>query len=210
MSLASLRLLQCALEERNDVSTSLDVRHFIIGDDTHQTDRPEELLIRTADNEDVELGLYIDPAVLEALEQDAPHQRLHGGNLDNFCVALEGVSHFIYLVWRARQRCAVSALELEVQAEVDKFVCAWMMLVDQGGAVHPTAKALLRALFGSYQLRACVPRDEADRYIVASRAAAQFCEKLAARHRSATDLRRIGREVKTYYRLGLQDKLRAG
>jgi len=42
-------------------------------------------------------------------------------DLDGFCQVIEGVSHFVLLAERARLDRSVSALELEVQAEVDKF-----------------------------------------------------------------------------------------
>jgi len=40
------------------------------------------------------------------------------------CMLLEGVSHFLYLTWNAHYDRQVSLLDLELQAEVDKFVFA--------------------------------------------------------------------------------------
>ena len=48
--------------------------------------------------------------------------RLDGENLADFWSALEGVSHFTYYAWNAARDKSVSLFELELQAEVDKFV----------------------------------------------------------------------------------------
>ncbi len=55
--------------------------------------------------------------------------------------ALEGVSHFVYLAWNAGHDKPVSLLELEMQAEVDKYVGSYWLMRRQlpgslsGGAV---------------------------------------------------------------------------
>ncbi|NUP11537.1 MAG: hypothetical protein HOW73_36290 [Polyangiaceae bacterium] len=52
----------------------------------------------------------------EALEQ------AEAVSLDVYCQVVEGVSHFLYLVERARRGLPATQLELELQAEVDKYV----------------------------------------------------------------------------------------
>lgn len=42
--------------------------------------------------------------------------------LDELCQIVEGVSHFLYLAERARRELPATQLELEIQAEVDKYV----------------------------------------------------------------------------------------
>ena len=50
------------------------------------------------------------------------------GNVADYWTALEGVSHFLYLAWNAGHDKPVSLLELEMQAEVDKYVASyWLM-----------------------------------------------------------------------------------
>ena len=60
-------------------------------------------------------------AVLRRLEATDPFERVTDDNLQDCCTALEGVSHFHYFVWSADRRRHVSLLELELQAEVDKY-----------------------------------------------------------------------------------------
>ena len=58
---------------------------------------------------------------MERLRAHDPRERLDDGNLPDFLLALEGVSHFVYIAHRARLERSVSAVELELQAEVDKL-----------------------------------------------------------------------------------------
>ncbi len=44
------------------------------------------------------------------------------GRLDPLCQIIEGVSHFVYLTERAQAEQSTTHLELEIQAEVDKYV----------------------------------------------------------------------------------------
>ncbi len=69
------------------------------------------------------LALFVDAAVVANLERHDPGVALHDGNFADFCLAVEGVSHFVYVALRAAGDRPVSPLELELQAEVDKFAC---------------------------------------------------------------------------------------
>src|SRR6185436_5100246 len=43
-------------------------------------------------------------------------------DLDRLCQLIEGVSHFVYVAERARRGLPATQLELELQAEIDKYV----------------------------------------------------------------------------------------
>ena len=62
---------------------------------------------------DLGLSVYLDASVVDRLAEQDPLSSLHDGNLDAFWTALEGVSHFVYLVWNARRSKPVTRLELE-------------------------------------------------------------------------------------------------
>ncbi|MBI1731135.1 MAG: hypothetical protein HYR49_00005 [Gammaproteobacteria bacterium] len=47
----------------------------------------------------IRASLYLDPEVASTLKHAAPVPQ--DGGLDHYCLALEGVSHFLYLVWYA-------------------------------------------------------------------------------------------------------------
>ncbi len=205
--------LQRTIEALHAVETDLDVRAYIVDEETRRAipgarELPEQLFVRE-DEDGLELALFIDPRVVERLERDHPQRRLHAGNLESYCIALEGVSHFVLVAWRAQRGWPVSALEMEIQAEVDKFVLAWQLLAEQGRSRQLAARLLRRRLFHSYALRDDVAPEETGRYHTATRAAERFCSHLARRFGGDRDNRRIERQVREFYRRGLSDKLRA-
>ena len=204
--------LQRWVEDLHDVEIDLEVGAYIVDDAVRaaipgaRPEIPEQLFVCEGD-EVVEMALYIDPRVLRRLERDHPAHRLHQGNLESFCIALEGVSHFVLVAWRTAVRRPVSALELELQAEVDKFIVAWSLLQAQGLPFALTCTPLLNALFFRFQLHEGLEREEVRRYTIANAAAWRFCRDLTRRFARDTTPRRIHRAAREFVRLGLADKL---
>src|ERR1039458_790377 len=62
------------------------------------------------------VGLFLDPQLLERLKAANPLEALNGGNLADYWTALEGVSHFLYLIWNAGYDRGATLLELELPA----------------------------------------------------------------------------------------------
>jgi hypothetical protein len=209
--------LQRRIEELHGTEGAPDVRAFVVDESTRRmmpgarTDIPEQLFVRQdpADPEELELALYIAPRVVTALALDDPHRHLHAGNLSDYWTALEGVSHFVLVASRALSRRKVTALELEIQAEVDKFVAAWHLLREQGMSPERAAPQLMHRLFGPYALHEPMPAEEADRYHVATRVARRFCGELAATFGQDLEPTRVEHAVRRFVRLELAEKLRA-
>ena len=208
-----LAALQRTVESLHDVRTGLDVRHYLVSEEQHSAlpgacrTLPEQFFVREA-NDAFEMSLFVAPHVIAALCQDDPHKRLHDGNLDNFCVALEGVSHFVFVAWRADAAWRTSALEMEMQAEVDKFAASWLLLRAQGFCMTEVALPLWRRLFSQFALRDGVPAQQRDRYIEASRGAEHFCRHMVARHALSLDDTCLLHDVRLFSRLSMADKLR--
>jgi len=208
-----LSRLQRALEQLHDIDTDLDVVAYVVDAPTRdelpgaRQNIPEQLFVREVDGE-MELALYIDADVLQQLQADDPRKRLHDGNLDSHCIAVEGVSHFVLVAHRARHGRSISPLELEIQAEVDKFVDSWMLMTEQGASSRGAAAFLLRHLFERYEVRDELPRDEAERYHVASRVARGFCGSLLGTEDHNDTLRRIKQDVRAFRRRSLAEKMR--
>ena len=209
-----LARLQGTVQALHDVELDLDVHAYLVDDATRREipgareHLPEQLFVREEEG-NVEIALYISPNVMARLEQDNPHTRLHAGNLEHYCIALEGVSHFVFLTWRASMGWPVSALEMEIQAEVDKFIAVWLLLADQGAPRPQTAGGLAKQLFDSYVLRDELSPEEAERYHTATRVAKQFCAQLARRYAKDETPQRILKDAHSFYRKGLAHKLRA-
>jgi hypothetical protein len=207
--------LQRQLQSLHDVDIGLDVDAYAI-DATVHAQMPgavqglvEQLFVRD-DGEQVELALYVARPVLQKLRSRGPNSTrtlLDAHSLEPYCIALEGVSHFIYVAWRAQVGRPVTALELELQAEVDKFICCWLMILQRRAHPTLTVAALRQQLFAQCVLRDEVPADEHDRYTTAHWAARRFCSQLVAQHGERPAVHTLVAAARAYFRRGLPDKL---
>ena len=135
-----------------------DVAQFLLTDRSalpaeFRASASDEQLLVAQDGDEMTLGLFLEPAVLARLAAANPLDALHGGNLADYWTALEGVSHFVYLAWNAGHDRPVGLLELELQAEVDKYVCSVQLLRAQDPTRFPAE--LHRVLFESARV---IPR----------------------------------------------------
>jgi len=170
------------------------------------TGNRERLLVRDAD-EDLELSLFIDAELLAALDEDDPTVSLHDGNLGDFLVAVEGVSHLQYLIFQAGQRQPVSLLELELQAEIDKYVTSAELLSSQRDNGH-IPSALHARLFEGVSFDAGLPPDAQSRYVAANRLAARYCHTLRRRYPGHHHQHSFVRELRDFYRMSEGRKVR--
>src|SRR5438552_7157725 len=185
-----LSRLQHLLGGIYDVRIAHDVYDFLVTDRgrlphaARSGVADEELLVaQPADGSDeVVMSLYLDPALLERLRREDPLRRLHAGNLADCWTALEGVSHFLYLAWNAGHDRPVSLLELEMQAEVDKYVVSYWLLRRQLPQRFPAE--LRRVLFERTRIDPRLGRGRAGLYREASRYAEKF----------RSEERRVGKE----------------
>jgi len=211
-----LREMQGLLAGLYDVPVEHDVSRFLITDAADAArlqgaagaPRTDEQLLIAEGEEGVEVGLYVDAAVLGRLAERCPMRALDEGNLADYCTALEGVSHFHYFTWSAGCERAVSLLELELQAEVDKYASALRLMLAQRSGRFPAD--LFHRLFDRAQLLPHLGAEERSRYAEAHRFAARFCRRLEERflrRRRARPAAMLA-ELRSFYRLGSQAKLR--
>lgn len=198
-----LSRLQLGLESLYRVTTELAVDAFVIGEEQRQqsgiTRAPREQLLLRQSGDDLDLALFVDPATVANLERNDPAHGLHEGNFSDFCLALEGVSHFVYVALCAAGDRQVSALELELQAEVDKFACC--VLLSKRGA------DLRRRLYADIQFEGGLDDDERDRYRVANDQANRYAATLERRFITQDRVPEMLEELRHFYRLGLPAKL---
>jgi hypothetical protein len=208
-----LRPLQRLLETIYDAPCGRDVRDFLI---TTREMLPRERREAAADEELVlvqkrrscQLALYIDEAVLKRLRDNDPLQALDSSNIGDFWTALEGVSHFSYLMWNAGHSRGISQLELELQAEVDKYIASFWLLRAQ----HPghLPRELHHVLFARTRINPTLPAARQQLYRAASRYAGRFCATLQSALFSARPTVRSDAVagLRRFYRLGSTSKLR--
>ena len=157
------------------------------------------------EGDEVSVGVVLDEATGAHLERADPRQRLDSSNLGSFSTLAEEVSHFLYLLFRARFERPVTQLELELQAEVDKYLSALFLLSLQNeGAV---SMELRRLLFDLYRLVEGLSAESAARYHEASRLARRYCGWLDSRFLRSRRLGELAREARRFWRLGQREKL---
>jgi hypothetical protein len=214
---AVARRLQSVLARLNDAHVSTDVSDFLLTD-REQARRcsdadgapiaDEQVLVRLSQGE-LQISVYIDAQVLDRLEAHDPERQLDECNLQDFCTALEGISHFQYLIWSAQRGREVSLLELELQAEVDKYASAMRLLLEQSRGRFP--RDLHSRLFHRVSYAPELEDEHRRRYREANRQAAYFCRTLDQRF---LDRRRAQPEawlasLRQFFRLGHPVKMRS-
>jgi hypothetical protein len=178
-----LRRIQSELERFYGLERAPNVTRFVRDGD--QGSR-EVVLVRESANE-LEIALVLPP---ESKQIPA------GGALsDVWLQVAEGVSHFLYLVERARISLPVTKLELELQAEVDKFV------LSLGFSTHDD---LLERMFDSPHFLDPEETEAGERYRLAHHLAARFVSRVFA----ANDRDRARERLRTFYRAGQTEKIR--
>ena len=203
--------LQRQLNETYQADVGHDVRDYLITDpmlaralsgESVLTAGGETLLV-SQDDDGLALSLYLDDAMLERLKTGNPTQILREDQLDDLCKVIEGVSHFNYVVWRAAKDQCMTLLELELQAEVDKYVSTMQLALEQGD--HDMVHGLHARLFDKCRFRDDLDEEQLERYTAASNFAARFCRRLRQRllHNSDQALD----ELRRFYRMPLSDKI---
>jgi hypothetical protein len=207
-----LKEMQSLLARLYDAPVDFDIYDFLVTDrqrlrsylDDQHTD--EQVLVEETEH-GVNIGVYIDEVVLHRLERVNPLQLLNDENIADYCTALEGVSHFHYLVWNAERNRPVSLLELEVQAEVDKYAAATLLMTAQRKGRFPAE--LHHRLFHRIGFATGLATESLQRYQEANRQAARFCRRLDDRflkRRQARPEEWLA-ELRRFYRYGQREKM---
>ncbi len=195
--------IQAALESRYDVSVPYRVENFVLHDTEQFVElcgdvptAPEVLLLQENDD-NLDLTLFLDSCVMENASKVDWQADWSGNSFNDHCIVLEGVSHFLYLVWNAHYDRAVNVLELEVQAEVDKFVFSALMANETGLPIPQ----LLTRLFEQVSYREGLSDELKSRYESANHFAAQYCQWLSEEFKICTTNAELRAELARFYRL---------
>jgi len=209
----SLSRLQNGLQDIYELDIAHNVDDFLITSkvlaerlesNRHSTGAKEKLLVHE-DEEGLNLSLFIDKNVLNRFARHDPFKHLDHRNMEAFCLALEGISHFIYLVWNAGHDRSVTLLEMELQAEVDKFIMLMNCLDEQSNL--PPPGRLIQVLFENSRYREDLSREELQRYREANFHARKYCKSLENRFLRNGNKRGLLGELRRFYRLRKRDKL---
>ncbi|MDH3977076.1 MAG: hypothetical protein OEU86_01070 [Gammaproteobacteria bacterium] len=203
---------QTLLTELYGIDQPLNVLDFLVTDplvvaaleEPGTRETPEKLLIRE-ENAELALTLYLDKTLLERLKLKDPREHLSRRNFSDFCAMLEGISHFNYVVWNASADKSVTLHELELQAEVDKYVTALALL--SGQPESGLAESLYKDLFDEPVFASDLDAEALARYQSASAFAASFCHSLSKRFPDGFSRPGMLGELRSFYRLPQPEKV---
>ena len=196
-----LETLQNRLQQRYDVYVPYNVNQFVCHSATHlqavsnNNSLAPEMLFYRQDGDNLDISLYIDSKLLEKIEARHLQTDWSGERFNDCCMLLEGVSHFLYLTWNAHYDRQVSLLDLELQAEVDKFVFAVLdTQADDTGR-------LLERLYQQISYRDELTPVLKKRYEIANEFAHVYCTWLAENFALYPTDRKLAAELARFYRL---------
>jgi hypothetical protein len=178
-----LRRLQRRLERFYQLEETPDVRAFVR--ESSDAGEREALLLRESEGE-LEMALVV-PA-----EAANDH--------DGWLQLAEGVSHFVYVANRARQQLPATQLELELQAEVDKFV---LLVLDRSPYDRDEAFEVHSRLYERVRFLHAAGTELGDRYRTANDLAARYVRRLLRYGHHATQA-----ALRRFYRAGQAEKIR--
>jgi hypothetical protein len=147
--------------------------------------------------------VYFPDALIRRLEAHPPQHGLGAENLDAFATFVEEIDHLLVVAERARHRRPVSLLELELHANVSKYLVLARFLAGSRGSLAQERRLWLRyRLFE--RVRFC---DEdpvvRERYRNAARWAGRMLNGLSPLRRTESV-----EALRQFHRFGLDEKLR--
>lgn len=228
MPAVTLNKLQQQITELYDLPSGACVTDFVCDADVVTAVAGEgaargEVLVVVDAGEASELGLYVAPEALSVLDA-APSAEWCERHFGEYCLAVEGVSHFVYVMFRSGHDLSVSQLELELQADVDKYAAGllgsqlaadWLRgtapLVGQGAlqvALRDRSASLRARLFDGVRFLDDPGTERGARYRDAHRWAAKVVRRLEGQYVAEGDLRGLVTELRRFYRLDMETKVR--
>lgn len=207
-----LNNLQTNLAALYEVEPPCDIDQFLVTDaqillqltgNTSKFYSKEQLLVsQNADTAFV--TLYIDASILATLKQN-DQRLLSKDSLNAYCIAIEGISHFLYMTWRIHHERPMTQLELELQAEIDKYIIVSQILTEQN---QTTTTHLHGILFDNLTLHNNLNKNAVTRYSVANRYAAKYCNTFKNQLGDTGLQQPLINELRRFYRMGQAEKLR--
>lgn len=193
-----------------DLDLDVDIQDFLVTpemcarlghDEAHAS-----VFVREHDaGDEIELGVYIGESELDELSKIDLTQAIHPQSFEILVTVIEEVSHFAYLVFSASREQQVTQLELELQAEVDKYVTATLLLAARNeGRVRAN---VLERLFGDFEVRRGLDSRRRDRYTAAASLASRYCSYVVEASLGRESLNTLLPELRSFYRLSQRGKI---
>lgn len=127
-------------------------------------------------------------------------------DLDPICQIIEGVSHFVYIADRASRDRTTTQLELELQAEVDKYV---VLAASLDSFDQSKSRRLRGRLYEGVAFVDPPNTEEGERYRVANDRAHRFTGRLEREFVARARYTELREELRRFFHMSQGEKLRA-
>ncbi len=209
--------IQKIIEKIYKVETFLDVENYLIHEPLSNTLTNQDscniksqsskgYLFISQDGEELKLALYLGRETISNLKNIHLQKDFRSSNLSDFFLATEEISHFIYAVWNAMNNRQISIFEMELQAEVDKYIAAIFYSSSINSGRVP-AKNIKKQLFEDSVLNPDLLSEERERYRDANRMAMKYCHYLESNYLRKNDIPSLLKNIRHFYRLGQNGKI---
>ena len=193
-----------------NLELDVDIRDFLLTPEMcarfgHDDARASVLVREHEARGEIELGVYIGESELEQLSSIDLAEAIHPGSFEVLVTAIEEVSHFAYLAFSASRERRVTQLELELQAEVDKFITATLLFASRNEGRVPAN--VLDHLFGDFDVRPELDPGTRDRYEAAGSLASRYCSYVVQASLGRESLHSLLPELRSFYRLTQRGKI---
>jgi len=138
-------------------TASLDLASFVIGDEGYRriyAARPEVKRVGTRGGEartlvregpgGLRARVYYPDELIRALERHPPQRGVHEANVDGFATLVEELDHLLCIADRAVLGRPLSLFELELHANVSKYLVLARFLAGAGRPLSSSTRAWLR------------------------------------------------------------------
>lgn len=209
--------IQKIIEKIYKVETFLDVENYLIDEPLSNTLTNQKsckiksksskgYLLISQDGEELKLALYLGRETVSNLKNIHLQKDFSSSNLSDFFLATEEISHFIYAVWNAMNNRQITIFEMELQAEVDKYITAIFYSSSINSGRVP-AKNIRKRLFEDSTLNQDLLSEERERYRDANRMAMNYCHYLESNYLKKNDITSLVKDIRHFYRLGQNGKI---
>ena len=208
-----LTSIQNHIAQLYETPVGFSVEDFLITDlaaigiaTRQQNLKTEETLYILETGDGLDVSLFLEKSIVKCLERCLATNTWDFGDVKDYLLALEGVSHFQYLIWNALRQKSITLFELELQAEIDKFILSAITLAKQRDGQVP--KDLHGYLFEQVSYKNTLGTAASNRYREANHYASKYCRSLKANFPELLARQEFLAEIRGFYRLTQNEKVR--
>lgn len=213
---STIKKIDRALKDLNQLETPQRAENFLLDRSPFHPEKGSHsenefqgaLLVRSTGKNTVSLGIYFNQNLskrLETIQTWDPKTWSHE-EVKAIAIATEEISHFHYLLSNAEIGKPVTQLELELQAEIDKFMLFFFSLSSESGQTAKHFELLFEMFFYQFHLKENLKEEEKARYQEANNIAKSFiikCRKLLEEKQYGDALKLL----RQFYRLTTEEKV---